>query len=173
MEIRIRYKDGHLDLFDTTTFTKSEPFIGTNMLTEFVVETDGIEESGLWLSVHSYDASQQEADAAAEPVAFRKRGWKFLLAEAGEVDEIESVTVGGTMLLHRVLGELVCIEILNDSAAIWLGNPPWLQHQPAHRGAVRRNKGLDVSRGCRLRRNSTEMRLQLFTHYQAASTDHD
>lgn len=123
MEIHIRYKDGHLDLFDTTTFTKSEPFIGTNMLTEFVVETDGIEESGLWLSVHSYDTSQQEADAAAEPVAFRKRGWKFLLAEAGEVDEIESVTVGGTMLLHRVLGELVCIEILNDSAAIWLGNP--------------------------------------------------
>lgn len=27
------------------------------------------------------------------------------------------------MLLHRVLGELVCIDILNDNAAIWLGNP--------------------------------------------------
>lgn len=123
MEIRIRYKDGHLDLFDTSMFTKSELFAGTNMPTEFVIETNGIEESGLWLSAHSYDAGQQEADAAAEPVAFRKHGLKFLLAEAGEVDEVESVTVGGTMLLYRVLGELVCMEILNDSAAIWLETP--------------------------------------------------
>lgn len=46
MEIRIRYKDGHLDLFDTSTFTKSEPFAGTNMLTEFVIDTEDVEESG-------------------------------------------------------------------------------------------------------------------------------
>lgn len=88
-----------------------------------VIETDGIEESGLWLSAHFYDAGQQETDAAAEPVAFRKRGWKFLLAEAGEVEEIEPFSVGGTVFLQQVLGELVCMEILNDNAAIWLGNP--------------------------------------------------
>lgn len=56
-------------------------------------------------------------------MVFRRRSWKFLFAEAGEVDKIESVSVGGTMLLHRVLGELVCIDILNDNAAIWLETP--------------------------------------------------
>ncbi len=92
------------------------------MLTEFVIETNGVEESGLWLSVHSYNTGQQEADAMTEPVAFRKRGWKLLLAEAGEVDEIVSVSVGGTVFLQRVLGELVNMETLNDNASIWLGN---------------------------------------------------
>lgn len=75
------------------------------------------------LVAESIPTIERETDAAAEPVAFRKRGWKFLLAEAREVEEIESFSVSGTVFLQQVLGELVCMEILNDNAAIWLGNP--------------------------------------------------
>lgn len=41
------------------------------------------------------------------------------------------------MFLQQVLDELVCMEILRQRSNL-AGKPPWLQHQPAHRGAVRR-----------------------------------
>ena len=138
------------------------------MLTEFVTDTEDVEESGLWLSAHSYDAEQQEADAATKSVAFRKRGWKFLLAETTEVEETESVSVGGTMLLQRVLDEPVCIEVLNGIATIWLGNPHGY-------GIGRRIVALfNAMKGLmsRLRADRVEMRLQLLPCRQAAGADH-
>ena len=87
-----------------------------------VIETDGIEESGLWLSTHFYDAGRQETDAAAEPVAFRKRGWKFLLAEAGEVEGIESFSLVEPCFCSRSWTSW-SVWRFYDNAAIWLGNP--------------------------------------------------
>ena len=40
MEIRIRYRSNRVDVFDTDTFTKSEPFSNANMLTDFEILFD-------------------------------------------------------------------------------------------------------------------------------------
>ena len=91
MDIRIRYRSNRIDVFDTDTFTKSEPFGNVNMLTDFEILFDQLGDTGIWLAAHSYDASQSyrgEAKDDSIPVAHRKKGWRFLLAESGEIDEI-------------------------------------------------------------------------------------
>lgn len=123
MEVRIRYRDNRLDVFDTDAFTKPEPFGDANMLTDFELRFDRLGETGLWLVAHSYDASPAYRDQTAEgetPVARRKRGWRFLLAETGEVDRIESVAVGSEVALQRMSGELVDMLRLDETAAAWL-----------------------------------------------------
>ncbi len=57
MEIRIRYRNNRVDVFDADTFTKSEPFGNANMLTDFEVLFDQLGKTGIWLAAHSYDAS--------------------------------------------------------------------------------------------------------------------
>ena len=123
MEVRIRYLDNRLDVFDTDAFTTPEPFGDANMLTDFELRFDRLGEAGLWLVAHSYDASPAYRDQTAEgetPVARRKRGWRFLLAETGEVDRIESVAVGSEVALQRMSGELVDMLRLDEAAAVWL-----------------------------------------------------
>lgn len=123
MEVRVRYRDNRLDVFDTSAFTKAEPFGNANMLTDFEIRFDRLGVTGLWLVAHSYDASPAYRDAAAAeetPVAHRKRGWRFLLAEADEVEKVESVTVGSDLALLRVSGELVDMLRLDETAAAWL-----------------------------------------------------
>jgi hypothetical protein len=123
MEVRIRYRDNRLDVFDTDAFTEPEPFGDANMLTDFELRFDRLGDTGLWLVAHSYDASPAYRDQTAEgdtPVARRKRGWRFLLAETGEVDRIESVAVGSEVALQRMSGELVDMVRLDETAAAWL-----------------------------------------------------
>lgn len=123
MVIRIRYRNNRIDVFDTDTFTKSEPFANANMLTNFEVQLDQLGTTGIWLAAHSYDANQgyrNDATDDAVPVAHRKKGWRFLLAEIEEVDQIESVSVGGDMALQRICGELVDVLKLDETAAAWI-----------------------------------------------------
>lgn len=104
MIVRVRYGDGRLETFDTASFTAVAPFQATNMLTDFCLRLDDME-GGLWLEAHCYDISsaysgeaQQGQGAPAAPVARRKMGWRFLLAEAGELAGVQSVAVDGTAL---------------------------------------------------------------------------
>jgi hypothetical protein len=59
MDIRIRYRSNRIDVFDTDTFTKSEPFGNVNMLTDFEILFDQLGDTGIWLAAHSYDARQK------------------------------------------------------------------------------------------------------------------
>lgn len=125
MDIRIRYRNNRIDVFDTDTFTKSDPFGNANMLTDFEILFDQLGDTGIWLAAHSYDASQSyrgEAEDDSVPVAHRKMGWRFLLAESGEVDEIETVGIGGGIVLQRVCGELVDVLKLDETASAWISN---------------------------------------------------
>lgn len=123
MKVKIRYKSGRLDVFDTDTFTKSEPFPGTNMLTDFELELDTPREKGIWLSAHMYETGQvDDEDANETPVARRRRGWCFLLAECGEVDDIESVRVDDDVVLQRIFGELVDVLKVDELAKAWITN---------------------------------------------------
>lgn len=125
MDIRIRYRSNRIDVFDTNTFTKSEPFGNANMLTDFEILFDQLGDTGIWLAAHSYDASQSyrgETKDDSIPVAHRKKGWRFLLAENGEIDEIETVNIGGGIVLQRICGELVDVLKLDETASAWINN---------------------------------------------------
>lgn len=123
MKVKIRYANGRLDIFDTDTFTKSEPFAGTSMLTNFELRLDRLGNSGLWLEAHHYDTSpsaMEQADDTETPTAKRKRGWRFLLAEKGEMDGIECVLLDETCILQRICGELVDVMRLTDQCSAWV-----------------------------------------------------
>ena len=123
MKIVIRYKDDRLDIFDTATFTASKPFAGKSMLTNFEVRIDSLGNTGLWLIAHYYEVSEAIAKKTAEgetPVAHRKRGWRFLLAEERELPDIESVSIDGELALMRIEGELVDMIRLNQMGEVWL-----------------------------------------------------
>lgn len=123
MKVQIRYANNRLDIFDTDAFTKAEPFDGASMLTNFEVRIDSLGNTGLWLTAHFYDASEAYAKTAAEgetPVARRKRGWRFLLAESGELSSIESVGIDGQTILLRIAGELVDMIRFEQMCELWL-----------------------------------------------------
>lgn len=66
MKIQIRYKNNRLDIFDTSSFTKPEPFDDANMLTNFEVRVDELGNTGLWLIAHHYEVSEAIAKTADE-----------------------------------------------------------------------------------------------------------
>ena len=126
MKVQIRYENNRLDIFDTDTFTKSEPFDGTTMLANFEVRMDTLGNTGLWLMVHHYDADEAYAKSAKEgetPVARRRRGWRFLLAEAGELDAIECVSIDSDPILMRIEGELVDMVRFDQMCSLWIPDP--------------------------------------------------
>lgn len=119
------YAGGRVDVFDTVSFTAPSPLGKENALTNFEVRFDELGKTGLWLAAHHYDADPSYAEDRHDdetPVARRRRGWRFLLAEASEIADIESVTVDGEVALARILGELVDLAQLKSSANLWLGS---------------------------------------------------
>lgn len=123
MRIHIRYADNRLDIFDTDTFTRTEPFDGPCMLTNFELRIDELGLTGLWLTAHYYDIAADyrfETAAGETPTAHRKRGWRFLLAEEGELAQIEGVTVDGQTVLMRIAGELADMVRFEQMCELWL-----------------------------------------------------
>lgn len=125
MKIQIRYKNNRLDIFDTSSFTKPEPFDDANMLTNFEVRVDELGNTGLWLIAHHYEVSEaiaKTADEGETPVARRKRGWRFLLAESGELPDIESLSIDGQTMLARIAGELADMVRFEQMCELWRPN---------------------------------------------------
>ena len=123
MKVQIRYESNRLDIFDTSTFTKAEPFEGANMLTNFEVRVDELGNTGLWLIAHMYETGESFANAAKEgetPTARRKRGWRFLLAEAGELSAIESLSIDSQTVLMKIAGELADMVRFEQMCDLWL-----------------------------------------------------
>lgn len=124
MRIEMAYRNGRIDVFDTMSFTAPSPLGKGNALTNFELRIDQLGETGLWLAAHHYDAdpsTTEERPGDETPVARRRRGWRFLLAEASELDELEWVAIDGEMALARVLNEMVDVGQLMRSARLWLG----------------------------------------------------
>ena len=125
MKIEMAYRNGRIDVFDTMSFTAPSPLGKENALTNFELRFDELGKTGLWLAAHHYDADPSYAEDCPDgetPVARRRRGWRFLLAEASEVDELESVTMDGEVVLARILGEMVDTAQLKRSVSLWLGS---------------------------------------------------
>ena len=126
MKIEMAYRNGRVDVFDTMSFTAPSPLGKGNALTNFELRFDELGKTGLWLAAHHYDvdpSGTEECPGDVAPVARRRRGWRFLLAEASELDELEWVAVDGEVALARILGEMVDVGQLMKSARLWLGTP--------------------------------------------------
>lgn len=127
MNITIRYDNGRIDVFDTVSFTAPQPFPQTNMLTDFELKLDDLGKKGLWLAAHYYAIGQAYRESAGDdevPVARRKMGWRFLLAQEDEVDHIQSVDMDGSPVLRRAAGTLFDYARFEAVASTLLGNQP-------------------------------------------------
>lgn len=124
MIVKVTYDDQRLDIFDTSTFTASFPLGKDNMLTNFEVRFDTLEEgnSGLWIAAHNYQADSSYAKGTEDtPVARRKRGWRFLVADAEELEHVELVVVDGEAIMKRVFGELIDLQAFDEAAYECIG----------------------------------------------------
>ncbi len=122
MKIQIKYADGRLDVFDTDSHTPAQPFGEGCMLADYELRFEDMGK-GLWLQAHYYDADpsyRDDADEGAVPVARRSMGWRFLLAEAGELESVEQVLVDGERALVRMGEGLVDVMKLDIATALLL-----------------------------------------------------
>ena len=75
----------------------------------------------LWLCSYYYEAAQAykvEAGPKGLPVARRRDGWSFLIADAEDMKRLNRVTVDGETVLAQIAGELVDVSALSWSAEV-------------------------------------------------------
>lgn len=109
MLIKVFYRSGRLDAFDTVSFCTAEPYRrhGDNLLTEFQLLTDGdtLAAEGLMLEVFWYDPRIKEDTTRSGrhnlPHASRQAGNRIRLASKNELSDVVLVTVDGELLLWR------------------------------------------------------------------------
>lgn len=125
MIVKITYDDKRMDVFDTSTFTAALPLGKANMLTNFEVRFDGMEDGELWLAAHGYKTEGNdidEYDAEAVPVAKRSKGWRFLLSSAEELKHVELIVVDGEAVVKRVCGKLIDLQSFDEAAYECIGS---------------------------------------------------
>ena len=149
MKVQVKYKNGRLDVFDTDSYTASQPFGEGCMLANYEVRFDQLDK-GLWLQAHFYETDSRfkdEADEGTVPVGRRSMGWRFLLAEVSELNDVEQVAVDGDRALIRMGDALVDVTRLDIASALLLsdGGGPSLasQLQGVVEALRRADEGLD------------------------------
>ncbi len=122
MKVQVKYMDGRLDVFDTDSHTPAQPFGQGCLLADYELHFEGVAK-GLWLQAHYYDADpsyREDLEEGTVPVARRSMGWRFLLAEAGELKDVEQVLVDGERALVRMGEALVDVARLDCATALLL-----------------------------------------------------
>lgn len=124
MKVQVKYRSGRLDVFDTDSYTPSQPFGDACMLANYEVRFDDLER-GLWLQAHFYEADpsfKEGLEDGVVPVGRRSMGWRFLLAESGELDDVEQVLVDGERTLVRMGDGLVDVMRLDCALSLILSD---------------------------------------------------
>lgn len=110
MIVKAYYPKGVVDVFDTDHFTEALPMRG-NLLTNYVLDwTGALNGGGVWVRMYWHetaDAYRDVLDDAGLPVARRRDGWSFLVADAGDVGVLDRLTLDGEIVLERIAGSLV------------------------------------------------------------------
>lgn len=114
MIVKAYYAGGRIDVFDTDRMTDGIPQPG-NLLTNYMLDISDVNGESLWLCSYYYEAAQAYKDETGPkglPVARRRDGWSFLIADAEDMRRLNRVTLDGETVLIQVKGELV------DAAAL-------------------------------------------------------
>jgi hypothetical protein len=112
--VKAYYSGGRIDVFDTDRMTDGVPQPG-NLLTNYTLDLSDVNGESLWLCSYYYEAAQAYKDEKGPkglPVARRRDGWSFLLADAEDMQRLNRVTVDGETVLAQIAGELVDVSAL-------------------------------------------------------------
>lgn len=115
MIVKAYYSGGRIDVFDTDRMTDGVPQPG-NLLTNYALDLSDVNGESLWLCSYYYEAAQAYKDGKGPkdlPVARRRDGWSFLLADAEDMERLNRVTVDGETVLVQIAGELVDASTLS------------------------------------------------------------
>lgn len=114
MIIKAYYSGGRIDVFDTDHLVDGAPQPG-NLLTNYTLDLSDVVDDSFWLRSYYHeaaDAYKDEPGPTGLPVARRRDGWSFLVADADDLERLNRLTVDGETVLIRTAGELV------DAAAL-------------------------------------------------------
>lgn len=114
MILKAYYSGGLIDVFDTDHHVDAVPQRG-NLLANYTLDLSDVAGDGLWLRSYYHeaaDAYREKPGPTGLPVARRRDGWSFLIADADDLDRLNRLTVDGETILARVAGELVDITAL-------------------------------------------------------------
>lgn len=120
MIVKAYYSGGRIDVFDTDRMTDGVPQPG-NLLTNYALDLSDVNGESLWLCSYYYEAAQAYKDEKGPkdlPVARRRDGWSFLLADAEDMERLNRVTVDGETVLVQIAGELVDVSALSWASEV-------------------------------------------------------
>lgn len=115
MIVKAYYSGGRIDVFDTDRMTDGVPQPG-NLLTNYTLDLSDVNGESLWLCSYFYEAAQAYKDEKGPknlPVARRRDGWSFLIADAEDMQRLNRVTMDGETVLVQMAGELVDVSALS------------------------------------------------------------
>lgn len=115
MIVKVYYAGGRIDVFDTDRLIDKVPQPG-NLLANYTLDLADVNEESLWLRSYYYEAAQAYKDDSGPkglPVARRRDGWSFLIADADDLQRLNRVTMDGETVLIQVAGELVDVATLS------------------------------------------------------------
>ena len=114
MIVKAYYSGGRIDVFDTDRMTDGVPQPGT-------LDLSDVNGESLWLCSYYYEAAQAYKDEKGPkdlPVARRRDGWSFLLADTEDMQRLNRVTLDGETVLVQMAGELVDVSALSWASEV-------------------------------------------------------
>ena len=105
MIVKVYYRDGRTDTFDTANLTDASLYRG-NVVTNWSLDPSGAMREGgmLLLFMRWYPVPGQDAPAGPEglPIARRRDGLCVVVADSEDVTQLSMATVDGELALLRV-----------------------------------------------------------------------
>lgn len=110
MLVKTYYSTGHFDVFDTTALVDGSTFKGS-ALTNYALEiSDARSGKALWLDCYYYEADKayrNDLNPHGLPVARRRDGWSFVIADEDDLETLLKVSVDGEDVLVRQGDEFI------------------------------------------------------------------
>ena len=126
MKLITYYQTGKIDVFDTATFTATDPFKrdGMNLITEFAIRFDLLEDKnpneGLVVDVYWYDAKIHDKDNAVTSLdekknatlnnALLKASTRIRLISKRELEDVAKITLDGELVESSSSAKSCCIS---------------------------------------------------------------
>ena len=120
MIVKAYYSGGRIDVFDIDRMTDGVPQPG-NLLTNYTLDLSDVNGESLWLCSYYYEAAEAYKDEKGPkdlPVARRRDGWSFLLADVEDVQRLNRLTLDGETVLAQMAGELVDVSALSWASEV-------------------------------------------------------
>lgn len=170
MILKAYYDDGRFECFDSDHLTDPSRLPG-NLLTNWSLDLGGVENGCLLLNLYWYPDESEEAGPAGLPVALRRDGLSFVVADSDDIPHLLKLTIDGDAVLLRVGGELVdChkFDHATNLAGSFLGHAAKAIGMIGSRMTARGKSHVDeaVMREMGMRRESFEWTLEELSRMQ-------